>query len=85
MTHPSSIDQLLHVDPSPRALKWTRVLVVLGTAAAVTAAVSAALQWPSFIAGLDLVGAGFFAGVAIYFVVYLRRVSDWVDRMPLQA
>jgi hypothetical protein len=85
VTHPSSIGQLLYVDPSPRTLKWTRVLVVSGTAAAVTAAMSAALQWPSFISGLDLVGAGFFAGVAIYFVVYLRRLSERVARMPLQA
>lgn len=83
--HPASIGQLLHVDPSPRALKWMRVLVVTCTAAAVTAAVSAALQWPSFIAGLDLVGAGFLAAFAIYYAAYLWRIGERVARMPLRA
>ena len=85
MTHSSSIGQLLRVDPSPRALKWARVLVVIGTAAAVTFAVSAAVLWPSFSAGLDLVGAFFFAGAAIYYAVYLRRVSERVARLPIRA
>lgn len=83
VAHPSSIGQLLHVDPSPRVLKWARVLVVLGTAAAIANAVPATLLWPSFGAGLYLVGAVLFAGVAVYYAMFLWRANERIARVPL--
>ncbi len=89
VTNSSSIGQLLHVDPSrlsPRALKWMWVAFITSIASAVTSAVSAALQWLSFGAGLSLVMTGVFAGVAIfYYVAYLRRGGERVARTRLRA
>ncbi len=51
-------------------------MVVTGTVTAVAFAVSAALHWPSFIAGLSLVGAGLTGGFAIFYAGSLVRASQ---------